>query len=99
MAKPVRRAFVAGEQTVYEWEQTLEEVMIFIYPPDGLRGKDLDIKIEAQHIRLGIKGNPPFIDAPLEAAVSVENSLWTLGACDSDAREAAMSMSADCCSV
>jgi hypothetical protein len=79
MAAPIRRAFKSGEQTVYEWEQSIEEISIFIYPPDGVRARDLDIKITAQHLRVGIKGNPPFLDADLASAVSVANSLWTLG--------------------
>ena len=68
------------DHIIYEWEQTLEEVLIFIYPPEGIRAKDLDILIQKQHLRVGIRGNPPFLDADLESTVSVDNSLWTLGA-------------------
>lgn len=49
-------------RTVYEWEQTLEEVHCYIKPPEGIRARQLDIAITARHLRVGIKGNPPFLD-------------------------------------
>lgn len=47
---------------MYEWEQSLEEVNIYIETPPGVTADRLDCKITPKHIRLGIKGNPPFID-------------------------------------
>ncbi len=56
--------FVIGSigRTVYEWEQSLEEVNVFIAPPPGVTAAAFDIKIDVNHIRIGIKGNPPFMD-------------------------------------
>lgn len=58
---PLRLVANAG-RTVYEWEQSLEEVNLYIETPPGVTADRLDCKITPKHIRLGIKGNPPFID-------------------------------------
>jgi hypothetical protein len=57
-----RQSFKHDGRVVYEWEQSMEEVLIYITPPEGLTGQHLDIKITNLHLRVGIKGNPPFLD-------------------------------------
>lgn len=49
-------------RTVYEWEQSLEEVNLYIETPPGVKADLVDCKITPRHLRLGIKGNPPFLD-------------------------------------
>ena len=68
-------------RTIYEWEQSLDEVNIYINPPEGdenlvmkrlryimpmfvigVTAKLIDCKITASHFKLGIKGNPPYMD-------------------------------------
>ena len=49
-------------RTVYEWEQSLEEVNIYIKPPEGVKASMIECKIQKSHLRLAIKGNPPYID-------------------------------------
>ncbi len=56
------RAVVLPEQTVYEWDQTLDEVNMYIKPPPGITARALDIEITVKHLRIGIKGNPPFLN-------------------------------------
>ncbi len=43
---------------IYEWEQSLDEVNIYINPPPGITAAMLDIEIKATHLMVGIKGNP-----------------------------------------
>lgn len=57
-----RQAFVHDGQTVYEWEQNLNDVLVYIRPPPGIKASMLACKIDSGHISLGIKGNPPFIN-------------------------------------
>ena len=57
---------------IYEWEQTLEEIHVFIEVPPGVKAKMLDIKIDAKRLRVGLRGNPPFID--VRAATRVNTS-------------------------
>lgn len=52
-------------RTVYEWEQSMEEVNLYIETPPGVKADGVDCKITPTHIRLGLKGNPPFIDVRL----------------------------------
>ena len=60
--KRVRPLPNCTDRTVYEWEQSLEEVNMYIAPPPGITAHALDIKIDVTHLRIGIKGNPPFLD-------------------------------------
>lgn len=59
---------VDAGRTVYEWEQSLEEVNLYIETPSGVTADRVDCKITPKHIRLGIKGNPPFIDVSRTSA-------------------------------
>ena len=49
-------------RTIYEWEQSLEDVHMYIQPPPGVTAKMIDCKILPSRLTLGIKGNPPFIN-------------------------------------
>jgi hypothetical protein len=51
----------AGE-TIYEWDQTLEEVNLYISLPDRLPSRLLYCTIKPQHVELGVKGNPPYLN-------------------------------------
>lgn len=68
-------------QTVYEWEQSLEELHCYIVPPAGVKARQLDVAISARHLTVGIKGNPPFLS--VRAASS---SARRLRSCMSTAR-------------
>ena len=83
-----------GDRTVYEWDQTLDEVNIYIQPPDfmqkknraavqaelapGQRLPEFDIKITPKKVSVGIKGNPPFLDEETGDTVIAEESFWML---------------------
>ena len=67
------------DRTIYEWEQSIDEVVMFIEPPKGVMAKHLDIEISPKRLRVGIKGNPPFLNLDLFSEVFVESSVWTLG--------------------
>lgn len=49
-------------RTIYEWEQSLTDVHMYVQPPPGVTAKMISCKITAHQLTLGIKGNPPFID-------------------------------------
>ena len=49
-------------RVAYEWSQTLNDVTVFIPVPPGVRCRDLDVCIERLRCRLGLKGNPPYLD-------------------------------------
>lgn len=63
---------------VYEWDQTIDDINIYIKPPQyvlekyqaeikknlkpGQQLPKLEVLIQAQTIKVGVKGNPPYID-------------------------------------
>ena len=73
-----RQAFTHNGKTIYEWDQTLEEVNIYIKPPmytlpkylaenrkmygDKFETAKFDIKIESDRLSIGVKGQKPFIN-------------------------------------
>lgn len=50
---------------IYEWEQSLEELHVYIDVPPGVRAKLLAVKIAARQLTIGLKGNPPFMDVSM----------------------------------
>jgi hypothetical protein len=76
--KEGRIQFEHGGRTIYEWEQSLTEVNIYLEPPPGLTSKQFDIVITHRHLKVGLKGAPPFIDEDTGGAVIPDDSLWTL---------------------
>jgi len=68
-----------GSQTdKYSWTQVLQELEVRIPVPPGTRGKDIDMVITADHMRLGIKGKAPIIDDEFEKPVKPAEKYWTL---------------------
>lgn len=51
---------------------------IFIKTPEGVRASQLDVKITSNHLTVGLKGNPPFLDNDLFSTVVQDESAWTL---------------------
>ncbi len=56
-------------RTVYEWEQSLDDVNIYIAAPPGVRSHNIACKIMYCRVTLGVKGNPPFIDVGLSVRI------------------------------
>ena len=73
-----RLAFVHQGETVYEWEQSLDEVRVFVRPPAGLRARDIECSIKSTRVRLGVKGNKPFLDGELFSVAEEAASTWSL---------------------
>lgn len=62
LAPSERHKFTHNGRVIYEWDQTLTEVNIYVPVPAGVRAKDLAIDIQSTHLKIGIKGNPPYLD-------------------------------------
>lgn len=73
-----RLQFEHDGKMIYEWEQSLDEVNIYIVPPVGLPSNMIDVVISHRHVLIGIKGSPPFIDEDTGGPVKVKESMWTL---------------------
>lgn len=80
-----RQQFKHGDQVIYEWEQNLDEVLIYLKPPawalpknqkalrdrlpPGEKLPELYVNIERDHIEIGVKPNPPFLSEELGGPV------------------------------
>lgn len=64
----------------YKWIQTLQEVEVQI-PLNvsfKVKGRDVVVDIQQNHLKVGLKGHPLIIDGELPKKVKVEECSWTL---------------------
>jgi hypothetical protein len=86
--------FYYKDQLVYEWEQTLEEIFIYIKAPECILEKNrdiikknlkpgeklpkLEVKFTSTHLTVGISGCPPYLSEELTNKVKASECLWQL---------------------
>ena len=46
----------------YSWVQTLQEVTINVSVPPGTKSRFITCEIKKNHLKVGLKGQPPIID-------------------------------------
>jgi hypothetical protein len=73
-----RRAFTHEGRVIYEWEQGLDEVLVYITPPPGARASMLVVSITPSRVAVGVKGVPPYLEEELASTCVAKESLWTL---------------------
>lgn len=59
---PEPNAGRGADLEAYSWSQTLQEVSVSVPVGRGLKAKQLDVAIGKQHLRVGVKGQPPILD-------------------------------------
>lgn len=78
-----RQAFYHNNNLVYEWDQTIDEVNIYIKPPKyvlkkyedevrknlkpGQKMPKLEIKIDSKHVKISITDQQPYINDDLSS--------------------------------
>lgn len=65
---------------IYEWEQSLQEVTLYIpTPPEVSLASQIHCTIEPNRLRIGLRRDPNqfFLDEPTFGTVDVSNSTWT----------------------
>ncbi|KAK9133414.1 hypothetical protein Scep_012942 [Stephania cephalantha] len=78
LAPEKRHSYCHCGQKVFEWDQTLEEVNMYITLPPNVPTKLFCCKIQSKHVEVGIKGNPPYLNHDLTCPVKTDSSFWTL---------------------
>jgi len=73
-----RHQFFHNGQLIYEWDQELDTINIYIKPPPGVTARHIQCEISPQKLVLGLKGNPPFIDQDFFSRVKHKDSFWTI---------------------
>jgi len=69
-----RYQFKHEGRLIYEWDQSLEDVNIYVKPPPGVTPDMIDCKLTPSHLRLGLRGNPPFLDEPTGGPIVAKES-------------------------
>jgi hypothetical protein len=84
-----RYAFEFNGQTIYEWEQTLEDVTIYVKPPPTVeKGNQIRCQISPSHLQLGLQGGAQwFLSEPTGGLVDVSESTWSLEEDDANPRQ------------
>ncbi|KAL6527259.1 hypothetical protein OROGR_016349 [Orobanche gracilis] len=78
LAPEKRHNFIHNGQKVFEWDQTLEEVNMYITLPPSVPKKLFYCRIDSKHVEVGIKGNPPYLNHEFTCPVKTDSSFWTL---------------------
>jgi len=73
-----RQQYIGNGQKIYEWDQTVDEINVYIQPPPNTSAKHLSISIQSTQLTVGLKGNPPFLQNELWSRVKTSSSFWTL---------------------
>eukprot|EP01134_Creolimax_fragrantissima_P004933 CFRG4933T1 len=71
-----------GSTDKYTWTQTLDDVEVRVplpvAPDTMVKGKEVVVSIQKKHIKVGLRGEPLYIDADLEADLKSEDCFWTI---------------------
>ncbi|XP_010917089.1 protein BOBBER 1 [Elaeis guineensis] len=62
----------------YSWTQTLQEVTVNIPVPQGTKSRFVMCEIKKNHLKIGLKGQPPIIDGDLYQSVKAEDCFWSI---------------------
>lgn len=63
----------------YIFSQSLQEAEVRVpLPATNVRGKQLNVVITADHLTVGMKGQPAIVDGELFAKVRAEECMWTI---------------------
>ena len=73
-----RLVYEHAGRKIYEWDQSLQDINMYVETPPGVRAKHLDVKITPSQLTIGLKGNPPFINEPFHYIIDASESTWTL---------------------
>ncbi|XP_026191641.1 nudC domain-containing protein 2-like [Cyclospora cayetanensis] len=63
---------------LYEWEQDLTDVHLFLLPPPQTKAKSISVKITPTRLSVGLLGKPALFDEDLFSTVDTSASFWML---------------------
>ncbi|KAI8144029.1 hypothetical protein BJV82DRAFT_74571 [Fennellomyces sp. T-0311] len=66
------------QTNTYIWSQSSDQITISFLVPETCKGRDLEIAIEHQYVRAGVRGQEPVLKGKLFAPVNHFESLWQL---------------------
>jgi hypothetical protein len=70
LAPSERYTVTLQDRPIYQWNQTLTSVDIYVPIPPGVKAKQLFVDIANNNIKFGITPNPPYMDvSPYQALI------------------------------
>ena len=75
MIKPILNG---ARHDTYFWTQTLSELTVGVYLPDGVRAKSCDVLMTPNKLKVGVKGQTPVLNGDLFEKIKPDDSLWTI---------------------
>eukprot|EP00526_Cylindrotheca_closterium_P023586 CAMPEP_0113604510 /NCGR_PEP_ID=MMETSP0017_2-20120614/1832_1 /TAXON_ID=2856 /ORGANISM="Cylindrotheca closterium" /LENGTH=157 /DNA_ID=CAMNT_0000512937 /DNA_START=35 /DNA_END=505 /DNA_ORIENTATION=+ /assembly_acc=CAM_ASM_000147 len=92
--KTGRFVYEFNGNAVYEWEQTLDDVTIYVKPPPFVqKGNQIKCQISAKSLKVGLEGGTKwFIDEPSGGLIDVSESTWSLEEDDHDSSQKVISI-------
>ncbi|KAK5910823.1 hypothetical protein CgunFtcFv8_005052 [Champsocephalus gunnari] len=63
---------------IYFWQQTAEDVTVFVRMPEGVTKEEVQFSLTADQIMLGVQGFPPLLEGQLFAPADPEASAWII---------------------
>ncbi|OEU15826.1 hypothetical protein FRACYDRAFT_154032, partial [Fragilariopsis cylindrus CCMP1102] len=79
-----RYRFEYNDNTIYEFEQSLDDVTIYVIPPPFItKGRQINCIISPNHLKLGLQQSW-FLNEDTYGTVEVDASTWTLEDDDND---------------
>lgn len=74
--KVTRLSYVNDGKVVYEWEQTLDDLHVYIQPPPNVTAKMLECTIASTTMMIGLRDNLPFLNEKFNAYINASESMW-----------------------
>ncbi|KAI9924588.1 hypothetical protein ASPWEDRAFT_172446 [Aspergillus wentii DTO 134E9] len=65
-------------QLPYKWTQTIRDVEVTVPVPGNLKGRDMDVVLTKNKIKVAVKGQQTFIEGDFPHPILVDESSWTL---------------------
>ncbi|KNA17081.1 hypothetical protein SOVF_081880 [Spinacia oleracea] len=62
----------------YSWVQSLPEVTVNVPVPSGTKSREIVCEVKKNHLKVGLKGQPPIIDGDLCKSVKPDDCFWSL---------------------
>ncbi|OIV98011.1 hypothetical protein TanjilG_21721 [Lupinus angustifolius] len=62
----------------YSWTQTLPELNVNVPVPEGTKSRFVTVEIKKNHLKVGLKGQPPIIEGELFKSVKPDDCYWSI---------------------
>ncbi|KAJ4848394.1 transcriptional coactivator [Turnera subulata] len=62
----------------YSWTQNLQEVTVQVPVPSGTKSRFVVCDIKKNHLKVGLKGQPPIIEGELYKPIKVDDCYWSI---------------------